>query len=138
MIGLSAKGERDEILRPVSDAAARALARPEAAGFRQSIVRDIKETFIPGPAGIFVPALVGNVDLPRFDRVISRIIKGIFYTERGVRLSLTYSVVSYSMAGLTRVPTAVHPTSDEQRCNRRLHGPRLPIAKSHCRGSADS
>lgn len=107
IIGLSAKGERDEILKPISDAAARALVRPEAAGFRQSIVKDIKEAFISGPAGILVPALVGTVDLLRFDRVISRIIKGLFYTERGVRLPSTYLVVSYSMAGLTRVPTAV-------------------------------
>src|ERR1022692_4134489 len=53
---------------------------------------------------ILVPALVGTVDLLRFDRVI---IKGLFYTERGVRLPSTYLVVSYSMAGLTRVPTAV-------------------------------
>jgi hypothetical protein len=107
VIGLSAKGERDEILKPVSDATVRALARPEAAGFRRSIVKGIRETFISSPAGILVPALVGNVDLSRLDRVAARIIKGLFFTERGMRLPSDYSVVNYSSEGLRQVPMAV-------------------------------
>lgn len=107
IIGLSAKGERDEILKPISDAAARALARPNAAGFRHSILKDVREIYVPGPEGILVPALVGNADLGRFDRVTARIIKGIFFHERGGRLPSDYHVVNYSTEGLRRLPTDV-------------------------------
>jgi hypothetical protein len=65
MIGLSAKGERDSVLGPISEAAVRSLVRPEAAGFRASILKDIKEVFTPGPGGVLVPALVGIADVPR-------------------------------------------------------------------------
>jgi len=107
MIGLSVKGERDEIFKPLSDATERALARPEAAGFRRSILKDVRETYAFGPEGILVPALVGNVDLERFDRVTARIIKGIFFHERGSRLPSDYRVVNYSTEGLRRLPMSV-------------------------------
>lgn len=107
IIGLSAKGERDEILKPVSDAAVRSLVRPEATGFRASILNGITETFVSGPEGIFRPALVGNVDLERFDRVVARIIKGVFFFERGFPLPAYYRVVNYSTAGLKKVPLKV-------------------------------
>ena len=107
MIALSAKGQGDENLKTVSDATVRALIRPQAAGFQKSIVSGIQETFVPGPAGTFKPALVGNVDLERFDRVVARIIRGIFSFERGVRLASEYAVVNYSLEGLRRVPIEV-------------------------------
>jgi hypothetical protein len=107
MIGLSAKGERDEILQPISDAAARALARPQAARFRRSILETVRETFAPGPASILVPVLVGNVDLGRFDRVAARIIKGVFWAERGSRLPSDYDVIVYSTEGLRQLPQSV-------------------------------
>jgi hypothetical protein len=62
MIGLSAKGERDEILKPLSDATARALARPEAARFLNSILKTVRGTFVPTASGILVPAFLGTVD----------------------------------------------------------------------------
>lgn len=107
MVGLSAKGERDEILQPLSDATVRALARPEAERFAKSILRTVRGTFVPTPSGIIVPAFFGTVDLDRLDLVTARIIKGIFYTERGLRLSSDYRVVTYSMEGLKCVPKSV-------------------------------
>lgn len=107
IIGLSAKGERDETLKPISDATVRALSRPEAAGFRHSILRDLQRTFISDANGVLVPVFVGNVDLSRLDRVVARIIKGIFFFERGVRLPEGYEVVNYSVEGLKSVPTPV-------------------------------
>jgi hypothetical protein len=104
IIGLSAKGERDEILKPVSDAAVRSLVRPEATGFRASILNGITEMFVSGTEGIFRPALVGSVDLKRFDRVVARIIKGVFFFERGFPLPANYRVVNYSTDGLKKVP----------------------------------
>jgi hypothetical protein len=107
MIALSAKGERNPSLDALSAATIRSLVRPEATRFRESIMREVRETFIPGPAGVLVPAFLGNVDLARFDRVIARIVKGIFFAERGTRVSSDYKVVSYSTAGLTRIPITV-------------------------------
>lgn len=107
MIALSAKGERTASLDTLSAATVRSLARPEATHFLESIMRGVTETFIPSPAGVLVPAVLGNVDLTRFDRVMARVIKGIFFAERGTRLSSDYKVVSYSTAGLTRIPVAV-------------------------------
>jgi hypothetical protein len=62
---------------------------------------------VSGPAGTFKPALIGNVDLGRLDKVVARIIKGIFYAERGARLPTDYRVVNYSVDGLRRVPAPV-------------------------------
>lgn len=107
MIALSTKGERTASLDTLSAAAVRSLVRPEAVHFRESMLRDLRETFTPGPAGVLVPVLLGNVDLTRFDKVIARIIKGIFFAERGTRLPSDHKVVSYSTAGLTRIPVAV-------------------------------
>jgi hypothetical protein len=104
MIGLSAKGERDEILKPISDAAVRALTNPDAPGFRQSILKGLEQTFILGPGGILVPAIFGDVDLGRFDRVVERIIRAIFFTERGKSLPLNYRVVNYSAEGMKVMP----------------------------------
>jgi hypothetical protein len=66
----------------------------------------VQETFVPGAAGVMVLAFAGTLDLDRFDRVIARIIKGIFFAERGERLPSHYAVVCYSTAGLTQVPAA--------------------------------
>lgn len=63
IIGLSAKGERDEILKPVSDAAVRSLVRPEATGFRASILNGITEMFVSGPEGIFRVLLLASLPL---------------------------------------------------------------------------
>ena len=107
MIALSAKGERNASFDTLVEKTVRSLVRPEAAHFRESIMRGLSETFIPSPAGVLVPAVLGDVDLSRFDKVIARIIKGIFFDERGRRLHSDYEVVSYSTAGLTRVSVAV-------------------------------
>lgn len=107
MIALSAKTDRGASSDEISAAAIRSLARPEAARFLESIMRGITETFVPSPAGVLVPASIGNVDLARFDRVIARVIKGIFYDERKTRLHSDYRVVNYSTAGLTRIPATV-------------------------------
>jgi hypothetical protein len=107
MIGLSAKGERDEILKPLSDATTRAFARPEGERFAKSILKTVRRTFVPTPSGVLIPAFFGTVNLDRLDLVTARIIKGIFYTERGRRLPSDYKVVAYSTEGLKRVPTSV-------------------------------
>jgi hypothetical protein len=106
MIALSAKGKSDESLKLLSEAAVRSLARPEAVNFRRAILGNLKETFVYDPAGIVVPATFGNVDLSRFDKVIARIIKGLFFKERGQRLPSNYVVENYSTEGLKKVPRA--------------------------------
>lgn len=55
---------------------------------------------------MFVPANFGSVDLTRFDAVIQRVIKGLFYAEKGHRVPDDYKVVNYSTAGLTHLPKA--------------------------------
>jgi len=107
MIALSGKGERTKSLDVLSAAAIRSFARPEAAGFRESILRGVREEFVPGPAGLYIQAFFGDADLSRFDRVIARIVKGIFFSERGAPLRSDYKIVSYSMAGLTKMPAKV-------------------------------
>jgi hypothetical protein len=104
MIALSAKTHQDEAMEEVSRAAVRSLARSEAARFRNFLLGGLQDTFIRNERGVFVPATFGSIDLTRLDRVISRIIKGLFYTERGDRVPDDYDVVNYSTAGLTRIP----------------------------------
>jgi hypothetical protein len=58
-------------------------------------------------AVFFVPGTLGTVDLTRLDRVISCVIKGLFYVEKGRRLKDNYKVVNYSTAGLTEVPKPI-------------------------------
>ena len=106
VIALSAKSERGPALKVISDAAIRSLKRPEAAGFRNSIVNGLQETFVKNSEGIIVPATFGNVDLVRFDSVIKRIIKALFAFERGMRLPSGYKVLSYSTEGLTTMDKA--------------------------------
>jgi hypothetical protein len=67
----------------------------------------LQETFIQNERGVFVPATLGSVDLTRLDRVITRIIKGLFYAENGCRLPDNYKVVNYASAGLAQVPKAI-------------------------------
>ena len=104
MIALSANGQGEGDLKPLSDASIRSLLRPESAGFRKAIMDGLQETFVEGAEGILKSATVGTVDLSRFDRVVARIIKGVFYSERGVRLPSDYRVVNYSVQGLTKIP----------------------------------
>jgi hypothetical protein len=106
MVALSAKSHGDESLDEVSASTVRSLARPEAARFRNSILTALQETFVKNEGGVFVPATLGNVDLTRLDRVIQRVIRGLFYVEKGARVPDDYEVVNYSTAGLTRVPKA--------------------------------
>jgi hypothetical protein len=106
MIALSAKGGETESLAELRLATIRSFQRPEAARFVQMILHDVTETLVPNTAGLLVPASVGNVDLRRFDRVITRIIKGLFFKERGLPLPTNYRVTSYSTVGLTKLPAA--------------------------------
>jgi hypothetical protein len=73
----------------------------------------LEKTIVTGPGGVPRPGFVGNVDLDRLDNVIARIIKGIFYKERGVRLPSGYRVVNYSTEGLRRLPMEVGEKFEE-------------------------
>jgi len=107
IIVLSARTHRDEALEQVTSRTVRSLVRAEASGFREGILTGLREMFAQNERGVFVPATFGRVDLTRLDRVITRIIKGLFYAENSYRLPDDYKVVNYSAAGLTQVPEGI-------------------------------
>lgn len=54
--------------------------------------------------GIFVERRLGyNADVRRFDNVASRIVKGLFWHEFGVRLPDTHKAKAWSDLGLARI-----------------------------------
>jgi hypothetical protein len=104
MIVLAGNSEKDPLLNALRAATVRSMVRPEAAGFRRSILENLQETFVRGPEGPHIPAIKGSLDLDRFDRVAERIVKAVFFFERGWRLPSSYSSVVLAAAGLRKLP----------------------------------
>ena len=69
----------------------RGIHRKESAGFRQSILNNTSLNEVCTASGIYLgKALVQDVDWSRIKRVISRIVRGLFYKEKGFTLSSEY------------------------------------------------
>jgi hypothetical protein len=69
----------------------RSLQRPEAVGLKLSLLRSMHPVSLRSPSGLYLGNKSGyTVDLDRLDRVATRIVKGLFYHERGYRLPDTH------------------------------------------------
>jgi hypothetical protein len=80
----------------------RSLTKPNKVGFSKSFFESIKEVELMTSSGLFLGQRPGyDVDLARLDHVAQRIVKGLFYRERGVRLPDDYEVSAYSASGLS-------------------------------------
>ena len=92
-------GEHAEAKRVV-DSAVRSLQRPEARGFTDSLLGNVREFFFKNEHGIVEPGASYHVDLERIDRVASRVVKGLFWKDYGKRLPDEYMVSSYNDSGI--------------------------------------
>jgi hypothetical protein len=69
----------------------RSIHRKESVGFRQSILTNTSWIEINTEGGIYLGnALELNADWSRIERVIKRIVKGLFYLKNGIILSSDY------------------------------------------------
>jgi hypothetical protein len=75
----------------------RSLKRPEATGFKQSFLSDIRSIWHRTPAGIYRgKRLAFEVDLHRIFRVVEKSVRGLFFHETGNRLHPSYMVNIHS------------------------------------------
>lgn len=69
----------------------RSVHRKESVGFRQSILNTTSWKNVYSPGGIYLGiAPVQDVDWSRVKSVVGRIVKGLFYEEKGFTLSSDY------------------------------------------------
>ena len=71
-------------------------AKAWASGLKRAFASDIREVWIPAPAGLYLRALAFDVDLQRIFRTIEKTVKGLFFHEMGYRLSSDYEVAVQS------------------------------------------
>lgn len=77
----------------------RSLERPQAAGFRRSVIgsQGLRNVLIPTPYGSHVELGQGyEVDLRRLNRVARRVMLGLFAHEHGRRLPDTHEAFTYT------------------------------------------
>jgi hypothetical protein len=78
------------------EAALRSLVRPEAPGLRAAFLRGVREVELRTPAGLVLGrAGAYDVDVPRVDRVVRRIVMGLLYQEAGKPLPPGYATKTY-------------------------------------------
>jgi len=84
----------------------RSLTRKDFPGLPKTILRNTEIVYRQGTSGLYEPAALYTMDRPRIERVISRVIQGLFFHRFGRRLAPTYFAWS-EMLGM--VPTKVPP-----------------------------
>ena len=73
----------------------RSLQRPEAGGLRVSLLHRLRPVDLHTASGVYVgQRLAVDVDLERIERVIKRIVKGLFFREMGRRLPDTHEATA--------------------------------------------
>jgi hypothetical protein len=86
----------------------RSLEREKAAGFRAAFFSSIEEVKATTPAGVYVgKRFAYNVDLDRLCRVPTRIVRGLFWQQRGARLTDDYRIVTYALSAFHGAPDAL-------------------------------
>jgi hypothetical protein len=72
----------------------RSLQRAEATGLRISLLGSIHPVLLRSQSGLLLGRRAGyGVDLDRLNRVVTRIVKGLFFHEKGYRLPATHEAV---------------------------------------------
>lgn len=89
----------------------RSLTKDGKRRMREALFARIREVELHTPAGIYVGnGAVYDVDLDRFDNVVARSIKGLFYHQYGRRLPATYDAVAWAEDGLRSIPQKTRRT----------------------------
>jgi hypothetical protein len=79
----------------------RSLHRPQAAGFRRSVAASTHQVSVVTPAGIYLGKRAAyDVDLLRVERVLGRIVWGLFLHHFGRRLPDDYVAAVYCVTQL--------------------------------------
>lgn len=90
--------------KKVFESVLRGLARRQSSGLRKALLNRMHEFDLVSPGRLYLGKTPGyDVDLRRLDRVAARIIKGLFYHEKGERLPDEYEATALSASGLGKV-----------------------------------
>jgi hypothetical protein len=87
---------------PAMEAALRSLQRPQQTGLFHSVVEQMWSSEVVGPFGrqsFFYP--VWHVDLHRLNQVASRIARGLYFIETGMRVPSDFEAVAYQLDGFS-------------------------------------
>lgn len=102
----------------------RALDRPDSGGLRHRIAKATRQVDVLSSSGIYIGRRLGfDVDLVRLDRVVARVLKGLYFKEKGQRLPEGFTAEVYSEDGLR----GISPDSAEE-MRRELIRPALATA----------
>ncbi len=84
----------------------RSLHRSDQAGMRRAFLAGVRQVALTTPAGLHLGVRgVYNVDLARLDRVVSRVIRGLYFHHQRHRLPPDAQVSSWSEDGLRDLDT---------------------------------
>ena len=88
--------------RKILPAFFKSLQRRQAKGLTNLMKENLFDIDVYTPGGIYVERRLGyNADVRRFDNVASRIVKGLFWHEFGVRLPDTHNSKAWSDLGIS-------------------------------------
>ena len=97
----------------------RSLKSPERVGFKKTILQSMRQIQMVSKSGLVVGMKPGyQVDHIRVGNVIKRIIRGLFYHEKGYRLPDEYAIAVYAETDVeafdadtkqTLIDTIIHP-----------------------------
>lgn len=89
----SAKVSESSLAQGAINSLVRSLSRHEQRGFSRTILESIKEVEIVTEVGIFLgKEPVFQLDIERISRVAQRIVRGLFFHEKGYAVPLGYEV----------------------------------------------
>jgi hypothetical protein len=78
----------------------RALAKPQKRAMLNKLVQSMNQVSVHSPSGLYLgQAATYNVDLKRFEKVINRIVKGLFLKEFDRRMPSTHLIRSFAESG---------------------------------------
>lgn len=93
--------------RQVRASVLRSLQLPKKAGLRRSLLSTTRAVERRTEAGVVLgKGLAYTVDLSRLDRVVKRVVKGMFYMDNRRPLPFDYEALVYSEDGLGRLASA--------------------------------
>ena len=117
--------------RKILPAIVKSLQRPQAMGFTNLMRKNFFDIDVYAPDGTYIERRGGyNADVRRFDSVVSRIIKGLFWHEFGVRLPNTHKAKSWSDLGLTFIKQELQDQIAEMGCKIIAQTPRKVIGEN--------
>lgn len=98
-------GDHPEAKKVIA-ASLRGLARPESVGYRKYFLSRLGKVELRTSSGLYAGRKGGyNVDLGRLSRVLSRIVRGVYYHETGAPLPLSCTADGFFFEDFDHLPT---------------------------------